>query len=93
MYYAPKQVSCLGSVTVNAVSRTALGTLTIPERCDQILIQCIAGTFYYSDSPSLPTDLVADGLRITASGSVLYVGDRSNFYFLGNAVLYFYTSR
>lgn len=93
MYYAPKQITCLGNVTVSAGARTALSTLTIPDRCDQILIQCTTGTFYFSDSPGLPTVLSTDGIAVPAGATFLYVGDRTNFYFLGSATLHFYATR
>lgn len=93
MYYAPKQITCLGNITASVGSRTALSVLTIPDRCDQILIQCTTGTFYFSDSPLLPTDLASDGIAVPTGATFLYVGDRTYFYFLGSATLHFYATR
>lgn len=102
-YVVEKEINCLGHAVVNALSRTALSATTVstasgtvlgcPDRTDRILIQCLSGTFYFSDSPALPTDLVAAGSRISADASFFYTGNRSNFYFLGNALLMFYSAR
>lgn len=90
-YVIEKELNCLGHAVVNSVARTALPS--VPDRTDRILIQCLSGTFYFSDSPNLPTDLTTDGLRLPANSTFLYHGNRSNFFYLGNALLLYYSSK
>ncbi len=94
MYTFPKQMHCKGHTLLIGASRTQLSPASIPAGTEFTIIQPYGGTsFYFSDSPYLPTDLVSEGVEIPNRVMFNYVGDFSNFYYLNNAVIYFYGSR